>query len=296
MPKIVSKEILNDSIIKIDICDKDIAHHAKPGQFAILRFGKLGERIPLTIHDVNGDNVAFIYQIVGKTTYLLSKLNVGDEIDDVCGPLGKPTNLDGIKKAIVIGGGAGSAIAYPLAKALNKNGANVTTILGFRNKELVILEKEFKEVSKLFITTDDGSYGIKGLVTNVLKELIDKEDYDAVFAIGPLIMMKFVADATKEKGIKTIVSMNPIMIDGTGMCGGCRLSVDGKIKFACVDGPDFDGHKVDFNEAIRRNTIYRDIEQHDYQEAKEHNCNLFKGVSNGWSCWNENPRPKRSQK
>ena len=277
MTKIIRKEMLNDSIIRITICEADIAHHAKPGQFAILRVNSNGERIPLTIHNVCGDEVSFIYQIVGRSTYELSKLNVGDEISDICGPLGRATEIEGVKKAIVIGGGAGSAIAYPIAKALNEAGASVTSILGFRNKDLIILEKEFNEVSKLYITTDDGSYGIHGLVTNVLKELIEKDDYDCVYAIGPLIMMKFVALTTKEKGVKTIVSMNPIMVDGTGMCGGCRLSVDGKVKFACVDGPDFDGHKVDFDETIKRNNFYKAFEKEDYDNVK-HNCNLFKEV------------------
>ena len=277
MTKIIRKEILNDSIIRITISEADIAHHAKPGQFAILRVNSNGERIPLTIHNVCGNEVSFIYQIVGRSTYELSKLEVGDEIEDVCGPLGRPTEIDGVKKAIVIGGGAGSAIAYPIAKALKENGADVTSILGFRNKDLIILEKEFNEVSKLYITTDDGSYGIHGLVTNVLKELIEKDEYDCVYAIGPLVMMKFVAMTTKEKGIKTIVSMNPIMVDGTGMCGGCRVSVDGKIRFACVDGPDFDGHKVDFDETIKRNNFYKAFEKQDYENVK-HNCNLFKEV------------------
>ena len=277
MAKIIRKEILNDSIIRITISEADIAHHAKPGQFAILRVNSNGERIPLTIHNVCGDEVSFIYQIVGRSTYELSKLEVGDEIEDVCGPLGRPTEIDGVKKAIVIGGGAGSAIAYPIAKALNEAGADVTSILGFRNKDLIILEKEFNEVSKLYITTDDGSYGIHGLVTNVLKELIEKDEYDCVYAIGPLVMMKFVAMTTKEKGIKTIVSMNPIMVDGTGMCGGCRVSVDGKIRFACVDGPDFDGHKVDFDETIKRNNFYKAFERQNHDNVK-HNCNLFKEV------------------
>ena len=276
MAKIVKKEQLNDSIIRINIIDKDIANHARPGQFAILRVNDGGERIPLTIHGTNGDEVSFIYQIVGRSTYELAKLNVGDDILDVCGPLGKPTIIDGIKKAIVIGGGAGSAIAYPIAKALHDNGAHVESILGFRSKDLVILEDDFKAVSNLHITTDDGSYGIKGLVTNVLKELIENDDYDCVYAIGPLVMMKFVSLTTKEKGIKTIVSMNPIMVDGTGMCGGCRLSVDGKIKFACVDGPDFDGHKVDFDETIKRNNFYKEFERNDYEHFKNHECNLLK--------------------
>ncbi|MBP5550476.1 MAG: sulfide/dihydroorotate dehydrogenase-like FAD/NAD-binding protein [Bacilli bacterium] len=277
MTKIIRKEALNDSIIRITISDQDIACHAKPGQFAILRVNSNGERIPLTIHNVNGNDVSFIYQIVGRSTYELSKLEVGDDIEDVCGPLGKPTEIDGVKKAIVIGGGAGSAIAYPIAKALKDKGADVTSILGFRNKDLIILEKEFSDVSKLYITTDDGSYGVHGLVTNVLKDLIEKDDYDSVYAIGPLIMMKYVALTTKDKNVKTIVSMNPIMVDGTGMCGGCRVSVDGKIRFACVDGPDFDGHKVDFDETIKRNNFYKAFEREDYDNVK-HNCNLFKEV------------------
>ena len=277
MTKIIRKEALNDSIIRITISDYDIARHALPGQFAILRVNSEGERIPLTIHNVSGSDVSFIYQIVGRSTYELSKLEVGDDIEDVCGPLGKPTDIDGVKKAIVIGGGAGSAIAYPIAKALKDKGADVTSILGFRNKDLIILEKEFNDVSKLYITTDDGSYGVHGLVTNVLKELIEKDNYDCVYAIGPLIMMKYVALTTKDKNVKTIVSMNPIMVDGTGMCGGCRVSVDGKIRFACVDGPDFDGHKVDFDETIKRNNFYKAFEKQDYENIK-HNCNLFKEV------------------
>ena len=275
MAKIINKEYLNDSIIRITIIDSDIAKHAKPGQFAILRINEDGERIPLTIHNVNGDQVSFIYQIVGKTTFDLAKFEIGDDILDVCAPLGRPTEIDGVKKAIVIGGGAGSAIAYPVAKALKDNGTEVISILGFRNKDLIILENEFKDVSKLYITTDDGSYGHHGLVTDVLKELIEKDDFDCVYAIGPLIMMKFVALCTKEKEIKTIVSMNPIMVDGTGMCGGCRLTVDGKVKFACVDGPDFDGHKVDFDETIKRNNFYKQFEINEFNNAK-HECNLLK--------------------
>lgn len=276
MAKIINKEMLNDSIVRITIIDKDIARHAKPGQFAILRVNENGERIPLTIHNINKDEVSFIYQIVGRSTYELSRLNVGDDILDVCAPLGRPTEIDGVKKAIVIGGGAGSAIAYPIAKALHNNGAEVISILGFRSKDLVILENEFENVSKLYITTDDGSYGIKGLVTNVLKDLIEKEDYDCVYAIGPLVMMKYVSLTTKEKDIKTIVSMNPIMVDGTGMCGGCRLSVDGKVRFACVDGPDFDGHKVDFDETIKRNNFYKEFEKNDFDNFKSRQCHLLK--------------------
>lgn len=279
MPKIIKKEFLQPTVVRITIIDSRLGKHALPGEFAILRAKEGAERIPLTIYNVDSDKVSFIYQIVGASTYALSLLNEGDEILDVCGPLGKATDIYGIKKAIVVGGGVGSAIAFPIAKALKKQGSNVTTILGFRSKNLIILEDDFKNVSdRCFITTDDGSNGVKGLVTDILKELIEKEDYDCVYAIGPLIMMKYVSLTTKEKNIKTIVSMNPIMIDGTGMCGCCRLTVDGKVKFACVDGPDFDGHKVDFEETMKRNTAYKEIEKEKYDEIREKNCNLFKGV------------------
>ena len=229
----------------------------------------------MTVADFDREKgtVTIIYQIVGATTMALNQLEEGDCLHDFVGPLGTPSHTEGLKKVAVIGGGVGCAIAFPVAKKLHEQGTEVHSIVGFRNKDLVILEEEFSAVSdKMVMMTDDGSYGTKGLVTNALKELLDAgEQYDEVIAIGPLIMMKFVAKLTKEYGVKTIVSMNPIMIDGTGMCGGCRLSVGGQVKFACVDGPDFDGHEVDFDEAMERATMYKEFERHQYDEA----CNLF---------------------
>ncbi|MDF2613734.1 MAG: oxidoreductase FAD/NAD(P)-binding domain protein [Clostridia bacterium] len=276
MYKIIRKKILNAAVILMDIEAPLIAKKAEPGQFIILRVNSEGERIPLTIadYDRGQGTVTIIFQVVGKTTKLLSLLNENDSICDFVGPLGTASQIDEIKKAIIIGGGVGSAIAYPVAKKLYNNGAVVDAVIGFRNKDLVILEQEFNEVShKLKVMTDDGSYGQKGLVTEALKELIDsaEEMYDEVIVIGPLIMMKLVAQLTKVYGIKTTVSMNPIMIDGTGMCGGCRLSVGRETKFACVDGPDFDGHLVDFDEAISRASTYKKFEQ----EALEHQCRLM---------------------
>ena len=253
-----------------------VAKKAKAGQFIILRVHEDGERIPLTIadYDRQAQTVTIIFQVVGRTTKLLDQLNEGDEILDFVGPLGKPSEVEGFKKVCVVGGGVGCAIAYPTAKALHENGAEVTVISGFRNKDLVILQDEFAAVSQhSYLVSDDGSTGTKGLVTNVLEELIEKgEQFDEVIAIGPLPMMKFVCLLTKKYGIKTIVSMNPIMIDGTGMCGCCRLSVGGEMKFACVDGPDFDGHLVDFDETMARNGAYRDFEA----KARDEDCNLFK--------------------
>ena len=253
-----------------------IAKKAEPGQFIILRTDEDGERIPLTVADFDREagTVTIIFQIVGATTERLNQKKEGEYISDFAGPLGTPSHTEGLSKVAVIGGGVGCAIAYPIAKKLHQEGACVHTVVGFRNKDLVILEDEFQKVSdKLCMMTDDGSYGQKGLVTNALKELIESgEQYDEVIAIGPLIMMKFVCALTKEYGIKTIVSMNPIMIDGTGMCGGCRLTVGGKTKFACVDGPDFDGHEVDFDEAMERGTMYREFERAEH----EHVCNLFR--------------------
>ena len=252
-----------------------VSKNALPGQFVIIRIDECGERIPLTICDTDGDLITIIYQIVGLTTDKLNHLQEGDSILDVVGPLGNPTELDDIQSAIVIGGGVGSAIAYPIAKKLFQMGVHVTTILGFRNIDLVILESEFRAVShQLIVMTDDGSYGKQGLVTDSLKQLIQEQTYDRVFAIGPLVMMKYVSLATKPYNIKTIVSMNSTMVDGTGMCGGCRVSVDGKIKFACVDGPDFDGHLVDFDVAMKRNAMYKSIEEHKYDE----NCRLMKRI------------------
>ena len=249
MYEIINKQSLNPTVTLMEIMAPLVAAKAEPGQFIILRVDENGERIPLTIADYDREKgtVTIIFQIVGATTEKLNHLEAGDSLQDFAGPLGKPTETEGLKKVAVVGGGVGCAIAYPVAKKLHELGCEVHSVVGFRNKDLVILEDEFKAVSdKLCMMTDDGSYGEKGLVTNALKALIDAgNQYDEVIAIGPVIMMKFVCQLTKEYGIKTIVSMNPIMIDGTGMCGGCRVTVGGVMKFACVDGPDFDGHLVD---------------------------------------------------
>ena len=272
---ILKKEPLNPTVTRMVIDAPLIARKAEPGQFIILRVHEDGERIPLTIADFDREQgtVTIIFQIVGATTELLNHLEAGDSLHDFVGPLGRPSEVEGLKKVAVVGGGVGCAIAYPIAKKLHQLGAEVHAIVGFRSKDLVILEEEFKAASdKLVVMTDDGSYGEKGLVTNALERLIDAgEQYDEVIAIGPLVMMKFVTQLTKQHNIKTVVSMNPIMIDGTGMCGGCRLTVGGKTKFACVDGPDFDGFEVDFDEAMARNTMYRPFERHAYDAA----CNLF---------------------
>ena len=275
MYKIVRKKSLNPTVTLMDIEAPLVAKKAKAGQFIILRVDGDGERIPLTVAgcDQEKGTVTIIFQIVGATTEKLNHKNEGESIEDFVGPLGMPTEIEGLKKVCVIGGGVGCAIALPVARALHEQGAEVTAIAGFRNKDLVILEDEFKACSDRFIMmTDDGSYGEKGTVTVPLKELLEKgKRFDEVIAIGPLIMMKFVCLTTKEYGQKTVVSMNPIMIDGTGMCGGCRLTVGGETKFACVDGPDFDGHLVDFDEAMRRSRSYAPFERHAYEEA----CNLF---------------------
>ena len=275
MYRIVKKQVLNPTVTRMDIEAPLIAKKAEPGQFIILRVDEKGERIPLTVADFDREagTVTIIFQIVGATTDKLNHLEEGDCLQDFVGPLGRPSETEGLKKVAVIGGGVGCAIAYPVAKKLHQQGAEVHSIVGFRNKDLVILEEEFRAVSSKFVMmTDDGSYGEKGLVTNALEKLIaEGETYDEVIAIGPLVMMKFVVKLTKEHNIKTVVSMNPIMIDGTGMCGGCRLTVGGKTKFACVDGPDFDGFEVDFDEAMARGTMYRDFERHAYEET----CNLF---------------------
>ena len=275
MYKIIKKESLNPTVSKMVIEAPRVAKKAQAGQFIILRVDESGERIPLTIADYDRENgtVTVIYQIVGATTRKLDLKKEGEYICDFVGPLGRPTKTEGLGKVAVVGGGVGCAIALPIAKKLYSEGCEVHGIIGFRNRDLVILEDDFRKVtSKLKLMTDDGSCGEKGLVTNALKELIESgEQYDEVITIGPLVMMKFVCALTKEYGIKTTVSMNPIMIDGTGMCGGCRLTVDGKVKFACVDGPDFDGHKVDFDETIKRASMYRDFER----QANDHVCNLF---------------------
>ncbi len=276
MFEITDKKILNPTVTEITVKAPYVAAKAEAGQFIILRVDEEGERIPLTIADFDREKgtVSVIFQIVGATTYLLNRLNVGDHLADFVGPLGNPTETDGLKKVAVIGGGVGCAIALPVAKKLHGQGATVHSVVGFRNKDLVILENEFKKVSdKYLLMSDDGSVGEKGLVTDALKKLIESgEKYDEVIAIGPLMMMKFVCKLTEEYGIKTVVSMNPVMIDGTGMCGGCRLSVGGKTKFACVDGPDFDGHEVDFDVAMNRGRNYREWEKHKYEET----CNLFR--------------------
>ena len=275
MYRILRKKILNPTVTLMDIEAPLVAKKAEPGQFIILRTDDDGERIPLTIADFDREkgSVTIIFQIVGSTTEKLNHKNEGDFICDFVGPLGTATKTEGLKKVAVVGGGVGCAIAYPVAKKLHALGCEVHSIAGFRNEDLVILEDEFKAVSdKMFIMTDDGSAGRKGLVTDALRELIESgEKYDEVIAIGPLIMMKFVAALTKEYGVKTTVSMNPIMIDGTGMCGGCRLTVGGETKFACVDGPDFDGHLVDFDEAMERSAMYKGFERHKHEET----CNLF---------------------
>lgn len=276
MYKILTKKILNPTVTLMEVDAPMIAKKAEPGQFIILRVDAEGERIPLTIADFDREKgtITIIFQIVGATTEKLNHLEEGEFIHDFVGPLGVPSHTDGLKKVAVVGGGVGCAIAYPIAKKLHHLGAEVHSIVGFRNKDLVILEDEFKAASDVMkLMTDDGSHGEKGLVTNALEELIKAgNQYDEVIAIGPLVMMKFVCKLTKEYGIKTVVSMNPIMIDGTGMCGGCRLTVGGETKFACVDGPDFDGHLVDFDEAMERGTMYKEFETRKRKEV----CNLYK--------------------
>lgn len=276
MYKILTKKILNPTVTLMEVDAPMIAKKAEPGQFIILRVDAEGERIPLTIADFDREKgtITIIFQIVGATTEKLNHLEEGEFIHDFVGPLGVPSHTDGLKKVAVVGGGVGCAIAYPIAKKLHKLGAEVHSIVGFRNKDLVILEDEFRAASNVMkLMTDDGSYGEKGLVTNALEQLIKEgNQYDEVIAIGPLIMMKFVCKLTKEYNIKTVVSMNPIMIDGTGMCGGCRLTVGGETKFACVDGPDFDGHLVDFDEAMERGAMYKEFEGRKREEV----CNLYK--------------------
>ena len=276
MFKIVSKRSLNPTVTMMDIEAPLVARKAQAGQFIILRTDEDGERIPLTVAgcDREKGTVKIIFQIVGATTEKLNHKEVGDCLADFAGPLGKPTETEGLRKVCVVGGGVGCAIALPVAQKLHEQGCEVHSIIGFRNKDLVILEDEFAACSdRLTVMTDDGSHGTKGVVTVPLKEAIEAgENYDEVITIGPLIMMKFVVAVTKPAGVKTVVSMNPIMIDGTGMCGGCRLTVGGKTMFACVDGPDFDGFEVDFDEAMKRGAMYRDFERHAYEEA----CNLFK--------------------
>ncbi|MBR5134571.1 MAG: sulfide/dihydroorotate dehydrogenase-like FAD/NAD-binding protein [Clostridia bacterium] len=275
MYTIVKKESLNETVSKMVIHAPLVAAKAQPGQFIIFRATEDGERVPLTIADYDRQNgtVTIIYQIVGGSTQELDALSEGESLIDFVGPLGRPTELDGLKKVAVVGGGVGCAIAYPIAKALHERGVEVHSVVGFRNQNLVILEEDFRAISdQMKLMTDDGSYGEKGLVTTALQALIDDGNvYDEVFVIGPLMMMKFVSEVTRKYNVKTTVSMNPIMIDGTGMCGGCRLTVGGETKFACVDGPDFDGHLVDFDEAIHRGTIYREFEA----KKREESCRLL---------------------
>ncbi len=280
MYRIAHKRVLNPTVIELQIEAPLVANKARPGQFIILRVDENGERIPLTVAgvDVEKGTVKIIYQVVGSTTKKLSFLNEGDFIQDFVGPLGVATHLDGLKKVCIVGGGVGCAIAMPIAEALYKMGADVTSIIGFRNKDLLILEDEFRACSsKLFVMTDDGSYGERGNVTLPLKQMLEEgEKFDMIITIGPLIMMKFVVETARPFGTPVTVSMNPIMIDGTGMCGGCRLTlnVDGKkvTKFACVDGPDFNGYEVDFDEAMVRGRMYSPFERHAYEET----CNLYK--------------------
>ena len=276
MFRIVRKEALKPTVVLFEIEAPLVAKKAQPGQFVILRVDENGERIPLTIHDYDPEKgtVSIIAQIVGATTEKMNHLNEGDCLQDFVGPLGKATETAGKKKVCVVGGGVGCAIAYPVLKKFHDDGAEVHAVIGFKNKDLVILEDKFAAASSVLkVCTDDGSYGQKGLVTEALKELIDSgNQYDEIFAIGPMVMMKFVCKTTEPYGIPTTVSMRPIMIDGTGMCGGCRLSVGGEMKFACVDGPDFDGFQVDWNLAVKRNQMYRDFEMHKHEEV----CNLYR--------------------
>ena len=280
--EILRKEDLNPQIFLMEIYAPTVAKKAEPGQFIILRIDEYGERVPFTIADFDREkgSVTIIVQVVGKTTRDLSKLEVGDVMLDFAGPLGMPTSLDHLKKVAVIGGGLGTAIAYPQAKKLKANGAEVTVIAGFRNCDFIILQDELRAVSdKLIITTDDGSNGIKGFVIERLKEELEAgEKYDQVIAIGPLMMMRAVCELTKEYDVSTIVSMNPIMIDGTGMCGGCRVIVGGETKFACVDGPDFDGHKIDWDAAIKRQQMFKTHEKRSCDEGK---CRIGRGDHHG---------------
>lgn len=281
MNRIVRKRSLNPTVTLMEIESPLIAHKAEPGQFIIVRSHPDAERIPLTIadYDRSSGTVTIIFQIVGAGTMWLNSLNEGGYVESLAGPLGKATHTEGIKKAAVVGGGVGCAIAYPVTKKLFEQGSEVHAIAGFRTKDLVILENEFKAHSSAFYAvSDDGSWGEKGLVTDALKKLIESgEKYDEVITIGPLIMMKFVCALTKQYGIKTIASMNPIMIDGTGMCGGCRLTVGGKTRFACVEGPEFDGHEIDFDEAMNRSRAYADFEKREREAA----CRLLNTEKRG---------------
>jgi len=283
MYRIVKKQVLNPQVVLMEIDAPAVAAKCQPGQFTVLRVNEQGERIPLTVADFDREKgtVTIIFQIVGKSTMLLADQEEGGYITDFVGPLGCPSELEGLKKVAVIGGGLGCAIAYPQAKALHAMGVEVDVVAGFRDKDLIILQDEMKAVcTNYYLMTDDGSAGEHGFVTNKLESLLKAgKDYDVVIAIGPMIMMKFVCAVTKPFNVKTIISMNTIMVDGTGMCGCCRLTVGGETKFACVDGPDFDGHQVDFEEAMRRSKMYLDQEKAAVEEYKKsHECNLLKGV------------------
>ena len=277
MYKIVCKKELNAAVTYMEIEAPFVAKKAQAGQFIIFRIDEQGERVPLTIagYDREKGTVSIIFQKVGLSTNMLGQMNEGDYILDFVGPLGKPTEVEGKKRVCVVGGGVGCAIAYPSAKAFKEAGVEVDVIVGFRNKDIVILEDEFKAASdNLYLMTDDGSYGEQGFVTVKLQQLLESgRQYDEVLAIGPIPMMKFVAKTTEPFGVKTIVSLNPIMVDGTGMCGGCRVTVGGEVKFACVDGPDFDGHQVDFAELMNRNSVYREREA---ETGKTHMCRMEK--------------------
>ncbi len=278
MFEILKKKCLNATVTQMEIHAPRVARKAEPGQFVILRTDEAGERIPLTIADFDREkgSVTIIFQVVGATTEKLNRLNAGDCLQDFVGPLGRATHTEGLRKVAVVGGGVGTAIAFPVAKKLHAGGCEVHAVVGFRQKDLVILEDEFAANStRLIRMSDDGSWGEKGLVTDALRALIESgEQYDEIITIGPLVMMKFVCALAKEYGIKSVASMNPVMIDGTGMCGGCRLTVGGKTVFACVDGPEFDGALIDFDEAIARSSTYRDFERRRHEEA----CNLFREV------------------
>ncbi len=278
MFEILKKDILNPTVTRIEVYAPRVAKKAEPGQFIILRVDEKGERIPLTVADYDRarGSVTVIFQVVGASTEKLNRLGEGDSLHDFVGPLGRATHTEGLRKVAVVGGGVGCAIAFPVAKKLHALGCEVHAIVGFRTKDLVILEREFEENStRLVRMSDDGSFGEKGLVTDALRALIESgEQYDEIITIGPLVMMKFVCALAKEYGVKSVASMNPVMIDGTGMCGGCRLSVGGKTVFACVDGPEFDGALIDFDEAIERSSMYRDFERHRHEET----CNLFREV------------------
>ena len=278
MNRILDRQVLCPAVTLLKVDAPLVAKKAEPGQFIILRADENGERIPLTVADFDREegSVTVIFQVVGSTTEKLNHLMPGDYLQDFAGPLGRMTQTEGLEKVCVVGGGVGCAIAYPVAKKFFRQGAHVDAVIGFRNKELAILQDAFAQNStRLFPMSDDGSFGEKGFVTDALKKLLESgEQYDEVIVIGPLPMMKAVCDLTRKYGIKTIASMNPVMIDGTGMCGGCRLTVGGQTKFACVDGPEFDGHLIDFDEAIARNAQYKEFERHAYEST----CNLFREV------------------